>query len=279
LSFQNLSNDETNRVAGSNLELRDYIGAAIKDRRASPRDDLISHLVAVQDAEGSRLSDAEVVSIIVLLLFGGNTTTTDLIGNGILALLQHPDQLAALQADPPLLANTVEEILRFDPSITLAERISTTDVDIDGSHISPGEWLFLILTSANRDPALHTDPDRFDIRREQIHHVSFGGGRHLCLGSALARIETQIAIGSLVTRFPSLRLADPSAEPTTSMCPASADSLNCSSPSTNDEATTPRLSNGSKASRTSGCRITRQIRGRRVSESAPPIKVGNVAES
>jgi cytochrome P450 len=193
--------------------LRDYIASAFEDRQASPRDDLITHLAAVRDADGSKLSEAEAVSVIILLLFGGNTTTTHLIGNGILALLQHPDQLAALQFEPTLLTNAVEEILRFDPSITLAERVPTTDLDIDGCRIRPGEWLFLILTSANRDPAAHSDPDRFDIRRDPIHHLSFGGGRHLCLGSALARIETQIAIGSLITRFPDIRLAEPSVEP------------------------------------------------------------------
>jgi cytochrome P450 len=178
-----------------------------------PEEDLISHLVVAQDTEGSRLSNAEAVSVVSLLLFGGNTTTTDLIGNGLLALFQHPEQVAALQADPSLIANAVEEILRYDSSITLAERIPTTPLEIDGSAISAGEWLCLLLSSANRDPAVHADPDRFDIRRDPIHHVSFGGGRHLCLGAALARMETQIAIGSLVARFPRIRLADREAEP------------------------------------------------------------------
>ena len=214
LSFdETLSPEEAKRVAASDAELRNYIAEVIKARRANPREDLISELVAAQDTDGSQLSDAEAVSIVALLLFGGNTTTTDLIGNGILALLQHPDQLATLQADPSLIVNAVEEMLRYDSSITLAERIPTRHLEIDGSSIAPGEWLCLLLTSANRDPAVHADPDTFDIGRDPIHHVSFGGGRHLCLGAALARLEAQVAIGSLVARFPQIRLADPSAEP------------------------------------------------------------------
>jgi cytochrome P450 len=214
LSFdETLSPHDADRVAASEAELRLYIAEVIKARRVRPREDLISELVAAQDTDGSQLSDAEAVSVIALLLFGGNTTTTDLIGNGLLALLEHPHQHAALQADPSLIVNAVEEILRYDSSITLAERIPTSRLEIDGAGISAGEWLCLLLSSANRDPEVHSDPDTFDIRRDPIRHVSFGGGRHLCLGAALARMETQIAIGSLVARFPRIRLADPGAAP------------------------------------------------------------------
>ena len=200
-------------MAASDAELREYIAEVIRARRALPRDDLISGLVAVQDADGSQLSDSEAVSAIALLLFAGNATTTDLIGNGLLALLQHLDQLAALQSDPSLIVNAVEEMLRYDPPVVTGDRIATTDVDLDGCPITPGQWLWPVLSSANRDPVVHADPDRLDIRRDPIHHVSFGGGTHLCLGAPLARMETQIAIGSLVARFPRIRLADPSAVP------------------------------------------------------------------
>jgi cytochrome P450 len=214
LSFdETLSPEEADRVAASEKELRLYIAEVIKARRLRPREDLISDLVAAQDTDGSELSDVEAVSVIALLLFGGNTTTTDLIGNGLLALLQHPRQLAALQADPSLIVNAVEEILRYDTSITLAERIPTTGLEIDGAGIAAGEWLCLLLSSANRDPEVHPDPDVFDIRRDPIRHVSFGGGRHLCLGAALARMEAQIAIGSLVARFPRIRFVNPGAAP------------------------------------------------------------------
>jgi len=153
------------------------------------------------------------VSAIALLLFAGNVTTPDLIANGLFALLQNSKQLAALQSDPTLIVNAVEEMLRYDPTVVTADRMATPDVDLDGCPITAGQWLWLGLSSANRDPAVHTAPDRFDIRGEPIQHVSFGGGRHLCLGAPLARRETKIAITSLVSRFPLIRLADPSVPP------------------------------------------------------------------
>lgn len=205
--------DVAERVATSTGELHAYLADAINARRAAPSDDLISALVAAQDADGTQLSDAEAVSSISLLLLAGNITTTDLIGNGVLALLQHPDQLAALLADPSLLPNAVEEMLRFDPPVLATDRIPTADIEVGGCPIAKGQWLWPVLTSANRDPAVHPDPDRFDIRRTDIHHVSFGGGAHLCLGAPLARMETQIAIGSLLARFPKIRLADPTEPP------------------------------------------------------------------
>jgi cytochrome P450 len=208
-----LSSEAAERVARSDGELREYIAGAIRTCRAAPRDDLISALVAVQDADGSRLSDAEAISAIALLLFAGNATTTDLIGNGVLALLEHRDQLDALASNPSLIANAIEEILRYDPPIVVGDRIPTTDFDLDGCPITQGQWVWPALASANRDPTVHPDPDRFDIRREPIHHLSFGGGPHLCLGAPLARMETQIAIGSLVARFPHIRLTDPSTAP------------------------------------------------------------------
>jgi cytochrome P450 len=201
------------RVADSERELHDYLGAVIRARRVEPREDLISSLVEVRDANGSTLTDLEAVRAIAELLFGGNATTTDLIGNGILALLRNPDQLTALQADPSLITNAVEEILRYDTSVVMGDRIPMNNINLGGCPIKAGEWVWPVLSSANRDPEAHPDPDRFDIRRDPIHHVSFGGGPHYCLGASLARMETQIAIGSLVRRYPDLRLADPSAEP------------------------------------------------------------------
>ncbi len=222
LSFDaTLSPQVAERVATSDAELRAYIAGVIEDRRAHLRDHLISGLVAVQDADGSqlsdseaiRLSDSEAISAIALLLFAGNATTTDLIANGLLALLQHPEELAMLRSEPTLTANAVEEMLRYDPPVVIGDRIATADIDLDGCPVTAGQWLWPVLSSANRDPAIHDDPDRFDIRQDPIQHLSFGGGRHLCLGAPLARMETQIAIGSLIARFPRIRLADPSASP------------------------------------------------------------------
>ncbi len=175
--------------------------------------------MAAQDADGTQLSDDEAVGAISLLLGAGNITTTDLIGNGVLALLQHPDQLDALLADPSLIANAVEEMLRFDPPVVVTDRIATADIEVGGCPITKGQWLWPALTSANRDPAVHPDPDRFDIQRADVHHLSFGGGPHLCLGAPLARMEAQIAIGSLLARFPKIRLADPTEPPHYKMVP------------------------------------------------------------
>ena len=182
------------RVAASGEELHDYLGGVLLAARwAQPQEDLISSLVQAEDADGSKLTDTEAVRAIAEVLFGGNATTTDLIGNGILAFLRHPDELAALRDDPTLITNAVEEILRFDTSVVIGDRIPTNDIELDGCPISAGQWVWPVLTSANRDPAVHPDPDRFDIRRASIHHVSFGGGPHYCLGAPLARMETQIA--------------------------------------------------------------------------------------
>ena len=205
--------DVTERVASSAAELHSYLAETINARREAPGDDLISVLVAAQDTDGAQLSDDEALSSISLLLLAGNITTTDLIGNGVLALLQHPGQLDALRADPSLIANAVEEMLRFDPPVVITDRIATADIVVGGCPIEKGQWLWPVLTSANRDPAVYPDPDRFDIRRADIHHVSFGGGPHLCLGAPLARMEAQIAIDSLVARFPQIRLADPAEPP------------------------------------------------------------------
>lgn len=205
-----LAPDVAERVATSSVDLRAYLADALRRRRIDPGDDLISTLIAVQDADGDQLSDDEAVSAIALLLLAGNiTTTTDLIGNGLLALLQHPDQLDALRAAPSLIDNAVEEMLRYDPPVLATDRIAMAEMSIGGCPIRKREWIWPVLSSANRDPAMHPAPDRFDTRRENIHHVSFGKGPHLCVGAPLARMEAQIALGSLIKRFTNIALADP----------------------------------------------------------------------
>jgi cytochrome P450 len=143
-----------------------------------------------------------------LLLVAGNVTTTDLIGNGMLALLQNPEQLAALRGDPSLIKNAVEEMLRYSPPVMNTGRIPMEEKDVGGCPISAGQSVMPSLAAANRDPAVYPDPDNFDITREDTHHHSFGGGVHYCLGAPLARLETQIGVGRLVERFPNLRLAE-----------------------------------------------------------------------
>ncbi len=178
----------------------------IAKRRESPADDLIGRLV-VEECEGERLSEAELITMCGLLLVAGNVTTTDLIGNGMRALLERPEEHAKLRARPELIANAVEEMLRFDPPVQTTGRIAPQDMEIDGVHVHAGESISVILAAANRDPAIYPDPDRFDIERADTHHHAFGGGAHLCLGAHLARAEAQAAIGALVSRFPKLRPA------------------------------------------------------------------------
>lgn len=176
-------------------------------RRETPRDDLIGRLVAAEE-DGDRLSEAELLTMCNLLLIAGNVTTSDLIGNGTRVLLQHPDALDSLRTDPDRITNAVEEMLRFDPPVTVTGRIAQRDDEVDGVAIGARESVTILLSSANRDPAANEDPDRFDIARPEIRHLSFGGGAHLCLGAHLARIEAQEAIGALVARYPKLRKAD-----------------------------------------------------------------------
>ena len=180
--------------------------AEIEKRRAEPRDDLIGQMVSAEE-EGDRLTEDELVTMCNLLLIAGNVTTTDLIGNGTRVLLQHPDQLAALRDDPSLVGNAVEEMIRFDPPIVMSGRITPRDMDIQGCPVHAGESMTAHLTAANRDPAVNADPDRFDVEREDVRYLSFGGGAHLCLGVHLARVEAQEAIGALVARYPNLRSA------------------------------------------------------------------------
>ncbi len=191
------------RAAGQGLS--DYFARAIDARRGRCGADLISMLVGAEEA-GDRLSAREIVITCNLLLVAGNLTTTDLIGNGVFALLRHPDQLAKLCAHPELLSNGVEEILRYDPPVVQRGRFALEPLDIGGRTVQPGQALTCSLLAAGHDPARHPDPHRFDIERADIAHLAFGGGAHYCLGAPLARAEAQIAIAALFERFPGLRL-------------------------------------------------------------------------
>ncbi|HSP55860.1 MAG TPA: cytochrome P450, partial [Dehalococcoidia bacterium] len=191
-------------AAGASLDA--YFRAAIAERREDPRDDLISHLVNAED-QGDRLTEDEIVRMCGLLLAAGNVTTTDLIGNGVLALLQNPSELQKLQNDPSLIKNAVEEMLRYDPPVTQSGRVPLAEFRVDGATIAAGQSISPMLAAGNRDPDVHPDPDRFDITRPDLEHHSFGGGVHYCLGAPLARLEAQLAVGTLVRRFPAIRLA------------------------------------------------------------------------
>ncbi|MCH7811536.1 MAG: cytochrome P450 [Chloroflexi bacterium] len=202
-----LTDEERGRVMAAGEAMEAYLRTTIAERKDARRDDLISSLVAVEEG-GETLSTDEVATMCGLLLAAGNVTTTDLIGNGVLALLQHPQELRKLRDDPSLIENAVEEMLRYDSPVTQTGRIATSDVTLDGCPISQGQSIVTSLAAANHDPSVYPEPHTFDITRKDTHHQSFGGGSHYCLGAPVARLEAQIGVDTLVRRFPNLRLAD-----------------------------------------------------------------------
>ncbi|MEU3828469.1 cytochrome P450 [Streptomyces sp. NPDC029080] len=191
------------------VRLADYLTELIEDkRRAGPTDDLLGDLIRTTAEDGDRLSARELRGLAFLLLVAGHETTVNLIGNGVLALLTHPDQLAALRADMTLLDGAVEETLRWEGPVENATyRYAAEPLEIAGSRIGRGEDVLVGLTAAQRDGARYADPDRFDIRRDTRGHLAFGHGIHYCLGAPLARLEGRIAIGTLLERAPGLALA------------------------------------------------------------------------
>jgi len=176
-------------------------------RRREPQDDLTTELVRAEEA-GDRLSSEELRSNIGLLFGAGHETTTNLIGNGLLALHRNRDQWERLKADPSLIPNSIEELLRFDSSVQMTGRVTSADVELGGVTIPAGESVVTLLGAANRDPAQYSDPDRLDVGRPNVRPMSFGGGIHHCLGAQLARLEGELVFTALTERFPNLRLPD-----------------------------------------------------------------------
>jgi cytochrome P450 len=191
----------------SNEELVEYVSRVIAERRKEPRDDLISRLVAAEE-RGQTLTEDEMLGTVALLLVAGNETTAHLISNGMLVLLRNPDQMARLRDDPALLPSAVDELLRYTGPVHTTRRVAKTDVLLGGAEIRRGEVVIGLLAAANRDPDKYPDPDSLDVARNPTDHVAFGDGIHFCLGAALARLEGQITIGTLLQRFPNLRLLD-----------------------------------------------------------------------
>ena len=185
-----------------------FFTGLLADKRAEPADDLLSDLIAVRD-EGDRLSEDELMSLAFLILFAGYENTVQLIGNAVLALLQHPEQLAALRKDMRQLPAAVEEFLRYEgPALLAIRRFPVEDVTIGGVTVPAGETVWVSPGAAHRDPARFPDPDRLDITRDASGHLALGHGIHYCLGAPLARAETEIAVAALLERFPELTLAD-----------------------------------------------------------------------
>jgi cytochrome P450 len=189
-----------------------YLHELFERRRSDPGEDLVSALLQVKDG-GDTLSEQELFSMVVLLIVAGHETTVNLIGNAVLALLEHPEQLAELRRDPAQMPRAIEEFLRYDgPVERTLNRWAATDVELGGQTIRRGDMVIAILGSADRDPDRFLDPDRLDITREDTKHVAFGRGSHYCLGAPLARLEGEVALTTLLRRLPNLRLAIQSEE-------------------------------------------------------------------
>jgi cytochrome P450 len=184
----NITDKERRLVTEAGKELDAYFLGIIDQRRREPQDDLISGLVAAEEA-GDKLSQAELLAMLRLLLVAGNETTTKLIGNGMLALLRNPEQLEVLRQSPDLMPSAIEELLRYD-----------------GRHVNKGQGIMVLLGSANRDPEVFSEPDRLDLTRQEANHISFGRGIHHCLGASLARLEGRLTFEAIMERFADIRM-------------------------------------------------------------------------
>jgi cytochrome P450 len=194
------------RVLRSVSELTNYFHTLIAQRRTTPKDDLLQALLIAAE-QGNMCDEEELIANCALLLVVAQETTRHLIGNCVLALLQHPDQLQALREDRSLIPRAISETLRYDGPVQTAARRAREDLEIAGRHISTGQAVLLSLGAANRDPQQFCDPDRFDLHRQEQRHLAFGYGIHICLGAALARLQAEIALDALLRRFEVIRLA------------------------------------------------------------------------
>ena len=207
--FEGLKGTNPDKVAVASLEFIMYFHEMFDARRAEPRDDLITGLVQVEE-DGEKLDQQELISMVFLLLVAGHETTVNLIGNGTLALLQHPDQVEKLRNNPDLIKTAIEEMLRYNgPVGSSTMRWALEDLELFGQPIKTGEMVLASLLAANRDPEQFENPDTFDITRTPNRHIAFGSGIHYCLGAPLARMEGAIAINALLRRLPDLQLAVP----------------------------------------------------------------------
>ena len=202
-----LSDEEISGIRSAWDSVYEYFDAVIDERRTDPKDDLISSLVFARD-EGNKLTHEEVLLTLLLLLVAGNETTRNLIGNGMLALLDHPDQMKALRDDPELMGSAIAEMLRFDSPVQLDGRFVEEDVVIGGKTIKAGMQVLCSLGAANRDPKVFSDPECFDISRSGATNLAFGRGIHYCIGASLAVLEAKSAFSGVLNRYPSIRLVE-----------------------------------------------------------------------
>jgi hypothetical protein len=197
--------DRTQRVLSTLEQMTAYFRDAIREQKGKPGEGLV-HALLVAEVDGDRLTEEEVVASLIVTMVGGQETTTNLIGNGILTLLRHPEVLEELRADLSLIPSAVEELLRFESPSQHTGRIAPADVEIGGKKIRARDAVMAVMAAANRDPEQFPDPDRLNIRRKENRHVAFGFGAHFCFGAPLARIEAQIAFSSLLRRLNHIQL-------------------------------------------------------------------------
>jgi cytochrome P450 len=194
------------KVAEAGLALAMYFDELVATRRAQPRDDLVSELIAAED-QGDKLTEEELRATLILLLVAGHETTMNLIGNGLYALFRNPDEMERLRADTALGKTAVEELLRYDGPVHLTARTALEDVEVGGVAVEAGEMCVVVLGAANRDPDQFPDPDRLDVGRGHNRHIAFSAGGHFCVGATLARLEGEIAFETLLRRLPGLKRA------------------------------------------------------------------------
>jgi hypothetical protein len=197
--------DHAARMLRATEGMAEYFRERIREQRRQPREGLINALLTAE-VDGDRLSEEEVVANCMITMVGGQETTTNLIGNGLLALLRHPDELARLRADLALIPGAVEELLRFEPPSQHTARLAPDDVELGGTRIRKRQAVIAVMAAGNRDPERFPEPDRLDLRRADNRHLSFGWGAHFCFGAPLARIEGQVAFEALLRRFPRIEL-------------------------------------------------------------------------
>jgi pimeloyl-[acyl-carrier protein] synthase len=209
-----LTEEEQDVIVEARDSLSRYLRSVLAERRAQPRQDLMTSLIAAEE-HGDFLSEAELVAMCNLLLVAGHETTVNLLSSGMLALLENPDQMERLRGDHELSSSAVEELMRYTSPVQWTSRVAVEDIEIGGRRIQPLQSVIGVLGAANRDPDVFADPDRLDLGRDPNPQVGFGRGMHFCLGAPLARLEAEVALPMLLERFPGLRVAgEPTPRPT-----------------------------------------------------------------